>query len=260
MEIDGAKLVGGLWLPATEQHFVAMMRPGARRHQVRDGRWTYQVHKLDRAMSYLPACRRRAAIDIGAHAGLWSVHLAGLFSTVHAFEPVPLHADCFRANLSGARDPTGLRATAVDGVAAETCRPEPGRIVNLFRCALGNRSGSVSMHVPEDTTGNAHVATAEPRSNGHGPLREVRDVALRRLDDFEFRHVDFVKIDVEGYELPVVQGAESTLLRERPLVVVEQKGNDAKFFQQPRNAALEALAGLGMKTLDVMSGDYILGW
>ncbi len=63
-----AKLVGGVWMPATERHFVEMMRPGAKRHAIRDGKWTYQTHKLDTAMRYVE--NRRVCIDIGAHVGL----------------------------------------------------------------------------------------------------------------------------------------------------------------------------------------------
>jgi hypothetical protein len=74
-----------------------------------------------------------------------------------------------------------------------------------------------------------------------------------------FENVDFIKIDVEGYELPVVKGAVETITACKPNMVIEQKGND-RFYGQDRAAALSFLMGLGMKQLDVISGDYILGW
>lgn len=234
-EIEGAKLIGGLWLPASEEHFVEMMAPGAKRHRVVDGRWTYQLHKIEGFLAKVPGGRRRRCIDAGAHAGLWAVHLRKEFAAVEAFEPVPLHRACFAANVTGAN-------------------------VTLHAYALGAEAGSAAMHVPEDTTGNAHIATEEVLSNGRGPIRLEKGIAVRSLDSFGFAEVDLIKIDVEGYELPVVEGAAETLLRERPFVVVEQKGNDARFYGQARDSALSFLADLGMRRRDVISGDHLLGW
>ncbi len=132
-QIPGAQLVGGVYLPASELHLVDMMVPTAKRHRVVDGKYTYQYHKLEAAVRH---CRqRRTAIDIGGHVGLWSMHLINMFDDVHAFEPVPLHAKLFGANM-------------------------PGDAKNwlLHRYALGDKDGRVDMEIPLETTGNAHVA------------------------------------------------------------------------------------------------------
>jgi len=50
---------------------------------------------------------------------------------------------------------------------------------------------------------------------------ESLPVSLRRLDDYEFRDVSFIKIDVEGHEQRVIRGATETLERERPVILVE---------------------------------------
>ncbi len=80
------------------------------------------------------------------------------------------------------------------------------------------------------------------------------------LDSYGFGQVDFIKIDVEGYELPVNQGAVETLRRCRPIVVIEQKGNDTAVYGGRTNEALERLRGLGARELKVISGDYVMGW
>jgi hypothetical protein len=46
-------------------------------------------------------------------------------------------------------------------------------------------------------------------------------VATHRLDDYELQNVGFVKIDVEGHELAVLQGATSLLGAQRPTLMVE---------------------------------------
>jgi hypothetical protein len=96
-------------------------------------------------------------------------------------------------------------------------------------------------------TGNTHV-------HGEG------DIPLKTLDSFGFEEVDFIKIDVEGYELSVVKGAKETLLREKPFMVIEQKGNDQKFFGGQRHEASNWLKSLGMRDIKVVSGDHIMGW
>ena len=234
---QGAKLVGGVWLPASEEHFVEMMSPGAKRFREVAGRWTYQYHKIERAMKVQPEGRRRICLDIGGHVGLWAMWLTGWFDTVHSFEPVPGFADIYPLNVNMRR--------AV-----------------LHRLALGGREGEVTISIPLDMTGNSHVAIPgrDPdRRDGHGPVDQISGVPMVTLDSLGFDDVDFVKIDVEGYELPVVQGARETLLRNRPNIVIEQKGND-RFYGDPPRAALSFLEGLGMRKLDLISGDYILGW
>ncbi len=230
-----ADLVGGVWLPEGERHLRAMLLNRSKTGPV-DGKATYQLHKLQAAMAHQPADRRRVCLDIGAHVGLWSMHLVKLFAEVHAFEPVPLHAEIFPRNVAT-------------------------KNVTLHRVALGARAGTVSLSVPEESTGNAQVLDGHRNPHGTDKPREVwHGVAMRSLDGFGFARADLVKIDVEGFELPVVQGARETLLRCRPNVVLEQKGNEAAYGQAP-NAALDYLRDLGMTPLrKPIGGDWILGW
>ena len=235
----GAKMVGNVWMPETEVHFLEIMGPESKRHQVRDGKWTYQVHKLDAAMQYVR--KRRVCVDIGAHVGLWSMWLVKAFEHVHAFEPVPLHADLFERNITAAN-------------------------VTLYRRALGASTGTATMTVPPDSTGHAHVTQgSRPHINRAGNLpnsswQRTDPVRMDTLDSFGFQNVDLIKIDVEGYELPVIQGAIETLQRCRPIVVIEQKNNDSTVYGGRANEASERLCKLGARELKVISGDYIMGW
>ena len=87
----------------------------------------------------------------------------------------------------------------------------------------------------------------------------VENIEIRTLDSFDLTDVDFIKIDVEGFELPVVQGAEETICRCKPHMVVEQKGNESA-YGGAKNEAAEFLYALGMKDLTIMAGDHIMGW
>ena len=47
------------------------------------------------------------------------------------------------------------------------------------------------------------------------------EVETRTLDSYEFDQVDFIKIDVEWFELKVLQGAENTIRKHKPVIYVE---------------------------------------
>ena len=99
-----------------------------------------------------------------------------------------------------------------------------------------------------DNTGATHVSS---KPGGAIPLK--------RLDDFALAEVDFVKIDVEGFERFVVEGARDTLRRCRPVVIVEQK-EFADRYGTARYAAAEYLQSLGAVVLEQVVQDLVFGW
>ena len=232
-----AALHGGVWLPEGEEHFADMMLRNKKRMRVINGKHTYQYHKLEAAMELQPKDRRSVCIDIGAHVGLWAMWLTDFFDKVIAFEPVPQFATIFPYNVDMTK-------------------------VELHEIALGDSFGEVTISIPVDMTGNSHIAIpgkSPDRRDGHGPVDQVKGVSLQPLDSMEFGAVDFIKIDVEGYELPVVRGAEKTIRKFRPNIVIEQKGNDTSYGDK-RGAAVEFLQSLGMRSMKCISGDHIMGW
>lgn len=185
-----------------------------------DGRQTYQWRKQVAALGFVK--QWRVALDVGGHVGLWSWHLAKRFAHVHAFEPVADHRACFERN-----------------VVADN--------VTMHPIALGNAPGRVAMQSEQGSSGNTQVA---------GP----GDIEMRTLDSFAFETVDFLKIDCEGYELYVLQGAVDLLQRCRPVICVEQKPRVIKNFGFAEPEAVRFLEGLGAKVFQHYSGDYMMGW
>lgn len=211
---------GGTWLPPGETHLVGWMQKMQQTGP--DGRLAYQYHKLQAALARVERFRR--AVDIGAHVGLWSMHLVGRFQHVEAFEPVAIHRELFGRNVQ--QDNYTLHAMA-----------------------LGEQDGSVSMKSAPTSSGDTVVAGA-----GDIPMRRLDDV-LAGVDD-----VDFMKIDTEGYELMILRGGEHLLLRCKPIICVEQKPGKAQSFGLHQTGAVKYLQGLGAKVLREMSGDYLMGW
>ena len=234
-----AQFIGGVWLPDTEVHLVDWMEK-SKRARVVEGKWTYQYHKIETALKFLPAHRRRTAADIGAHVGLWSMWLVREFQALYAWEPVPWFADIFPANV-------------------EPIRPS-GAYLNLNQVALCAERGYCSVNVPLTSTGAAHLAgRKDVNIKFAGEIEVYDDIEVWTLDDYMFADLDFLKIDVEGVELDVVLGGEETIRRCKPLIVVEQKGNDTAYGDN-RNAAKEKLEAWGMVPRQELSGDWIMGW
>lgn len=211
------KQTGGVWLPDGEVHLVDWM---VNRGEIVDGKLTYQYHKLEAALKWVK--QRRTAVDVGAHCGLWSMHLAKKFEALHAFEPVEAHRQCWAANLEG-----------LGGL--------------VYPCALGEKEGTIGMYTAPTSSGDSWV-------DGEG------DTPLRTLDSFDLQDVDFIKLDCEGYELFALRGGEETLKRFHPCVCVEQKPGRAPKYGLPQTGAVQYLQGLGAVLRQEISGDFILSW
>lgn len=229
----GLKEWAGLWLPEGEQHLIDWM---AKNGTVIDGRQSYQWEKIRASLDHVNAACR-TAIDVGAHCGLWSMHLTKRFAHVEAFEPVELHRRAFARNVRG------------------------GGTVNLWACALGDSSGYVTMSSNPSSSGDTWV---KPGSVSDEAATESA-VPLRRLDDLLLDGaiegpVDFIKLDCEGFELFVLRGGEQLLRRWKPVVVVEQKPGRAEKFGLGRTDAVPYLKSLGAQLRREMGGDYLLTW
>lgn len=219
------KSVEGIWLPDDDTHFEFHLRQGEKFC----GCGTYQFRKIQAAVGVVPKDRRRHAVDVGAHVGLWSRVLCHYFDGVTAFEPVPDLSLCLAANLEG-----------IDNV-------------DVVDVALSSESTpTLHMTRPGENSGNWAVSRDGVRSD--------LVVKAETLDSYDLVDVDLVKIDVEGWERDVLFGGERTIREYKPIVVVEQKPGNAERYGVERLAAVELLKSWGASLLWVKSGDYCMGW
>ena len=235
------KFTNGWYLPETDTHFQHHLENGP----VYNQRSTYQYKKFRAAMDCIPDNRRNIALDIGAHVGLWSFMLSYQFNEVEAFEPGNENVECFQKNLEGF-DNVHLRDYAVSNAPATL--PIKPVDENSGNTRIGYR---LEPHAPDDV--QAYT------TDGDGTI--VRAVSLDT--DFTVYHasmIDFIKIDVEGWETPVVHGAEYLIRVFKPYVLVEQKPGNAERYGFKRYEALELLKSFGMVELWEKSGDHFLGW
>ncbi len=140
--------------------------------------------------------RDKQAIDIGANKGVYTHLLAQLVPVVHAYEPNP---KMFKVLSRGA--PVNAKTYAI---------------------ALSDTSGSGELLVPLSGRKNAYsnqgASLSKTKVSGeHG----VVQIETRTLDSYAFDNIGFIKIDVEGFEQAVLQGAKDTLMRCRPTLLIE---------------------------------------
>jgi FkbM family methyltransferase len=164
-------------------------------------------------------------LDIGANVGLLSRDLARAFAQVIAFEPVSDFRDCLVKNV-------------------------PASNLEVRGCALGEEDTFINMIITVENTGHSHVDTS---TMGHGTT------PMYRLDSLELPKSDYIKIDCEGYENTILRGARQTIMRDRPVMVVEHKRHK-DVGHDDVDQALNTLIGWGAHIITNVRNDYILGW
>lgn len=156
----------------------------------------------------------RLSLDIGANRGIWAEAMRRHSRGVHAFEPNPKIFRMLRRGLG------------------------PG--VTAHPVALSDASGTAELRVPLGSRGYSNQGASLSREKIGAAAYGSVVVETRRLDELGLGPVGFIKIDVEGFEQAVVEGARETLQRHRPALVIEMEEAHAKRPIAEQIAAVEA--------------------
>jgi hypothetical protein len=92
--------------------------------------------------------------------------------------------------------------------------------VRVHAVALSDQQGVADLQVPVDAAGIEHDSSATIEKIAIDGFRTHR-VQMTTLDSFQFRDVEFIKIDVEGHESRVVDGAAETIKSQMPAMLIE---------------------------------------
>ena len=224
------KKVGDFWLPDEDlrYHWHRLWKAGKRRRKTiqryADGKGP-KYDDIVAALQHVPG--HTAAIDGGAHVGAYTRAMAQHFQAIYAFEPAPETFGALKRNL----EDWGLADR-----------------VHIYEAAISDRHEKVSVDLPRGRR------SLSRQISGPG------DIPTMRIDDLELAELDFIKLDVEGYEYQALRGAEETLKRCRPRVMFEDKGkgDDPKL-----KLAHEYLQGLGAQLvarLGRRQNDWLYGF
>jgi len=137
-------------------------------------------------------------IDVGANFGLWSFKMSELVGDngrVFAFEPLAKNINYFEQN---------IKLNRADNI-------------TLFKMGLSDMAGQMKIFEGFDLGSTSLLGNNTNKWTGRKDMGEIRTI-----DSFNFdRPIKFIKIDVEGFELHVLNGAVNLINEYKPIIVFE---------------------------------------
>lgn len=169
----------------------------------------YQKTKLDAALGFVK--NFTTAIDAGANYGIMSYNLNSKFSKIYAFEVDAPVRECLKKNVGKFQ---------LDNVV-------------VCDCGLSDKQEQVSLNYLKNTFGT-HINKEVSGTN-----------ICKTLDSFELTEVGFIKLDCEGYEPYILQGAEQTIKKYKPVILMEEKNYSKRYYGEAGNLAVDLLLAWG---------------
>lgn len=189
----------------------------------------------------LPFVKHRTCVlQAGGNLGYWAKLLAEKygFGWVYTFEPDAVNFRCLQAN--------------TDGLTA----------VYPFHSAIGAKAGKLPWSRASEHKPGWHKIAP----NGCKPKYVSGTVDVGTVDDLGLAACDLVALDVEGFELEALKGAEQTIARHRPVILFEDMGR-SRFegfrkrstvaYGNPPGAVQRWLAERGYREVAAVKNDEI---
>ena len=160
----------------------------------------YEAWEIAYLKQYLKATD--VSIDVGAHAGSWSVPLSKIVTAgeVIGYEALPYYASTLVKTLRLlGRNNVQVRNKAVSD--------KPGQLELVWQSSSGAA-----------LTGYTHLVGIDEKATG---TIQVQAVSLDDEFKSEQRRIGFIKCDVEGAELSVFKGAAALIRKHKPVIYTE---------------------------------------
>jgi FkbM family methyltransferase len=178
-------------------------------------------------------------VDVGANIGTFTLVAAhrAYQGRVHSFEPSAYHFGRLARNVA-------LNRFGNVVLNQKGLYDQPGEATLFLPCKVGemNNSGAASLYNTNSSQGADQVSEA---------------VSLIRIDDYVedqgLGRLDIIKIDIEGAEIKALKGAEKTITRFRPLVLMElDRDNLARAGYEP-DEVLDLWRSMGYKVAIILT-------
>ncbi len=179
---------------------------------------------------------KKNSIDIGANKGVYTYFLAKLSKKVYAFEPNPKVFAFLKKSLPGKAE--------------------------AFFVALSNKDGKDILRIPRSKRGVSNQGGS--LSHQKVPDNYVAiEIDSKTLDSYSLKNIGFIKIDVEGFEREVLEGAKQTVCREKPNILIEMEERhtkrpieeDIKWVENLGYKGFFYTEGEGLKSIDFFDGN-----
>lgn len=189
------KNVKDWYLPDWDTHFEKML-------QLHNGKFEYQQKQRNYAFSQVTNFNTNA-IDAGSNIGFWSKQMCQKFKHVYAFEPHPDNIECYKENLKDFNNYT------------------------LYDVAISNVTNTqMNLYVSPDECGNASLndlGVKEGTTNKKLSDNQITSIKVnvKKIDDYNFNDIGFIKVDCQNHEKEVVEGAIKTIDKFSPVLCLE---------------------------------------
>lgn len=160
-----------------------------------------------------------ACIDAGANIGNHAVFFADHFAVIHAFEPAPRPFSLLQHNAALKQN------------------------IRCHNLGLSDRPHTASLTAPVYNLGRGSISIAIPETDMRVST-PIQLVPLDSVDAIRGLDVELLKIDVEGHELAVLDGAAELIARTGPAIVFEQQPAEISDGSSP---TIDRLRALGYK-------------
>ena len=186
-------------------------------------------------------------LDIGAHCGSHSIMYSSINPAceIFAFEPQKVIFDLLKCNI------------ALNNLHDR---------VHAFNIALGNKHCSASMHNKCVDGDNTHIPLNNTHNFNFGGLQiglGGDPIEIQTVDSLKFdKKIDFIKIDVEGFEDFVIDGALKTITKDRPVIFFEKNDkvktvNMLGFYTETSKDIMQVLLELNYNIVPLPSANFL---
>jgi len=195
-------------------------------------------------ISLMKKCLKKGSIfiDVGANIGYVSAvaaHLVGKSGEVHSFEPAPQYFKLLQENIK--------------------LNPDYKMFAN--QAALGERKTTLPMEILDPPHGGGNTLIKEYINIWDKPKYKIKtlNVNVIRLDkyieDKKLENISFIKIDVEGYEFPVLRGLENYLskCKKKPVILTEINPKSYELLNYDPQELINFMKKFGYKPYNVFN-------
>lgn len=147
------------------------------------------------------------SIDVGVYRGVYSYEMSKYSEKVHSFEPNPIIFEYIEKNLK-----------------------KFIKNIHLYNFALSNQSKTINLKIPIRNSNSNKEIFEEYYEMGRATIHNENNfenyenfkIKTKTIDELSFDNkISFIKIDVEGHELEVIEGAKNTIKNDKPILLVE---------------------------------------
>ena len=147
------------------------------------------------------------SIDVGVYRGVYSYEMSKYSEKVHSFEPNPIIFKYINKNLK-----------------------KFIKNIHLYNFALSNQNKTMNLKIPIRNSNSNKEIFEEYYEMGKATIHnennfenyENFEIQTKTIDELSFDNkISFIKIDVEGHELEVIEGAKNTIKKDKPIMLVE---------------------------------------